>query len=47
MMNVPIAQKLQLDLAIAEDAIQAILAIVPTDVALEVERDDDDDDLFA
>ena len=48
MMNVPIAQKLQLDLAVAEEAIQAIMKFVPSDVASGAEQgDDDEDDLFA
>lgn len=44
--NVPIAQKLKLDLAVAEEAIGAIRHFVPTDAASEASAQQEDD-LFA
>ena len=43
LLNVPIAQKLKLDLAVAEDAITAIRQLVPTDAASEASAPHEDD----
>jgi len=42
-----VAHKLEIDLAIAEQAIEAIRALVPTDATSEASVRDDDDDLFS
>ena len=46
-LNVGVAHKLEIDLAIAEQAIEAIRALVPTDATSEASVRDDDDDLFS
>lgn len=46
-LNVGVAHKLEIDLAIAEQAIEAIRALVPTDATSEASVRDDEDDLFS
>lgn len=46
-LNVGVAHKLEIDLAVAEDAIQFIRTIVPTDATSEASVRGDDDDLFS
>jgi len=41
--DVGIAMKLDLDLAVAEESIAAIRALVPTDATSEASKNDDDD----
>lgn len=44
--NVPIAQRLKLDLAVAEESITAMRPLVPLDAAAEADTSNDDDMLF-